>query len=79
VLAAAALVADRLAIDARLWWQAGIAPVSSGAALAFADLTLDPLLELGLGGPGGARLAADLLVSGIELIAPLHEAAAHDV
>jgi hypothetical protein len=42
--------------------------------LAYADLELEPLLDLGLRVPGAATLAADLLVSGIDLAAALHTA-----
>lgn len=68
VLAAAALLAERLAPDARHWWLLGSQPTDTAARLALADLALEPLLELGLQVPGGARLAADLLVRGVELL-----------
>ncbi|MCW2724237.1 MAG: cobT [Frankiales bacterium] len=67
VLAAGALAAERLAPGARRWWLAGAKPASTIAGLAFADLALDPLLDLGLTVPGGAALALDLLVRGTEL------------
>lgn len=68
VVAAAALVADRLAADARYWWLAGAAPTQTAAKLAAADLVLDPMLDLGLAVPGGAALTLEVLVRGLELI-----------
>jgi len=65
--AAAALVADRIAPDARLWWLPGSAPVAPAARLAMADLG-EPLLDLGLQVAGGAVLAADLLVRAVDLL-----------
>lgn len=67
VLAAAALLAERMSPGARHWWMAGSAPSSTAAQLALADLALDPLLDLGLAVPGGGRLATDLLLRGVEL------------
>jgi nicotinate-nucleotide--dimethylbenzimidazole phosphoribosyltransferase len=69
LLAAAALVADRIAPGARRWWLAGSQADGSAARLAYADLDLEPLLDLGLTVPGAAGLAADLLVGGISLTA----------
>ena len=66
--AAGALVAERLVPDARHWWLAGTTPITTAAALAVADLGLEPLLDLGLSVPGGAQLAADLLVRGVDLV-----------
>lgn len=74
VLAAAALVADRIAPGARRWWLASSQAREPAVRLAYADLELEPLLELGLRVPGAATLAADLLVSGIDLAAALHTA-----
>lgn len=68
VLAAAALAAERIAPSARRWWLAGSQSPSTVVRLAYADLALDPLLDLGLGVPGGAGLAADLLVGGVRLL-----------
>ena len=67
VVAAGALVAERMVPDARHWWLAGTTPVTTAATLALTDLALEPLLDLGLTVPGGAQLAADLLVRGVEL------------
>jgi nicotinate-nucleotide--dimethylbenzimidazole phosphoribosyltransferase len=68
VVAAAALVAERLAPDARHWWLAGPTPIGAAAQAAHADLGLEPLLDLGMTAPGGAALAADLLMRGVELV-----------
>jgi nicotinate-nucleotide--dimethylbenzimidazole phosphoribosyltransferase len=68
VVAAGALVAERMAPGARHWWLQGSTARSTGARLAFADVGLDPLLDLGITAPGGAALAADLLVRGVELV-----------
>ena len=68
VLAAAALVADRIAPGARRWWLASSQPGEKAVRLAYGDLELEPLLDLGLRVPGAAALAADLLVSGIDLV-----------
>jgi nicotinate-nucleotide--dimethylbenzimidazole phosphoribosyltransferase len=73
LLAAAALLADRLAPGARRWWLAGSPGSGVAARRAYAELDLDPLLDLDLTVPGGARLATDLLMSGIELEAELHD------
>jgi nicotinate-nucleotide--dimethylbenzimidazole phosphoribosyltransferase len=68
LLAAAGLVADRLAPGSRRWWLLGSPGAGVATKKAYAELELDPLLDLGLQLPGGAALAADLLVSGIELV-----------
>ncbi|GAC1610198.1 MAG: hypothetical protein NVS3B26_15710 [Mycobacteriales bacterium] len=68
VLAAAGLAAERLAPGARRWWLAASKPVSTVVAMAYAELALDPLLDLGITRSGSAALAADLLVSGIALL-----------
>jgi len=70
-VAAAALVAERIAPDARLWWLAGTSPVGAAARTAMLDLTGEPLLDLGLEVPGGAVLAADLVVRAVSLVNPV--------
>jgi nicotinate-nucleotide--dimethylbenzimidazole phosphoribosyltransferase len=75
VIAAGALVADRLEPGARHWWLQGTSATSPAARAAFADAGLAPLLELGLSIPGGAALAADLLIGGIDLASRLHDPA----
>lgn len=67
VVAAAALAADRLAPTARRWWLAATAPTATAPTLAYAELALVPLLDLGLTAPGAAGLAADLLIGAITL------------
>jgi nicotinate-nucleotide--dimethylbenzimidazole phosphoribosyltransferase len=79
VLAAAALLAERIAPGARRWWLAGSRSPGAAARLAYAELDLEPLLDLGLAVAGGAALAADLLVGGIELAVALHEERAKGV
>lgn len=69
LLAAAALAADRIAPGARAWWHAGSQSPATAVRKAYAELELDPLLDLGLTAPGSAALAADLLVSAIALTA----------
>lgn len=70
VVAAAALVADRLAPGARLWFQAVQLRSEPIQRVAFRDLGLEPLLELQLELPAGAGAlpALPLLRSGVELI-----------
>jgi nicotinate-nucleotide--dimethylbenzimidazole phosphoribosyltransferase len=68
IVLAAGLVAERLEPDARHWWLAGTSPTSPAAKHAMADLGLEPLLDLGLQVPGGATLAADLLIRGVDLV-----------
>ncbi|KKC00433.1 nicotinate-nucleotide--dimethylbenzimidazole phosphoribosyltransferase, partial [Mycobacterium nebraskense] len=60
---AAALVAERLAPGARLWWQAGHRSTEPGHALALAELGLEPILDLRmrLGEGSGAALALPVL------------------
>jgi nicotinate-nucleotide--dimethylbenzimidazole phosphoribosyltransferase len=67
-LAAAALAAERLAPGASRWWLAACKPSSTAVTLAYAELVLDPLLDLGLRVPGGAALAVNLLTSAVGLI-----------
>ncbi|GBE64798.1 nicotinate-nucleotide--dimethylbenzimidazole phosphoribosyltransferase [Mycobacterium sp. MFM001] len=60
---AAALIAERLAPGARLWWQAGHRSPEPAHALALAALELEPILDLRmrLGEGTGATLALPLL------------------
>jgi nicotinate-nucleotide--dimethylbenzimidazole phosphoribosyltransferase len=67
-VAAAALVAGRLAPGASTWWLAGQAPPGPAARAAHAELALEPLLDLGLGLPVGADLAAQVLEAGIGML-----------
>jgi nicotinate-nucleotide--dimethylbenzimidazole phosphoribosyltransferase len=72
-LIAAALLAERIAPGARRWWLAGSQPPTAVARRALEELELRPLLDLGLTVPGGAELATDLLVRGIDLVGGLHD------
>jgi nicotinate-nucleotide--dimethylbenzimidazole phosphoribosyltransferase len=60
---AAALVAERLAPGARLWWQAGHVSTEPAHALALAQLGLDPIVDLRmrLGEGTGAVVALPVL------------------
>lgn len=60
---AAALVAERLAPGARLWWQAGHRSTEPGHALALTELGLEPILDLRmrLGEGSGAAAALPVL------------------
>jgi nicotinate-nucleotide--dimethylbenzimidazole phosphoribosyltransferase len=73
LLAAAALLADRITPDARRWWLVASPGLDVASRQAYAELELEPLLDLGLTVPGGAALAAELLVGGIDLATRLHE------
>ena len=56
---AAALVAERMAPGARLWWQAGHRSTEPGHGLALAALDLDPILDLRMRlGEGTGAVAA---------------------
>ena len=63
VVTAAALVADRLAPGARLWWQAGHRSTEPAHTLACKQLGLDPIVDLGmrLGEGTGAAVALSIL------------------
>jgi nicotinate-nucleotide--dimethylbenzimidazole phosphoribosyltransferase len=68
--AAGAIVANRLHPGAAAWWLAGQAPPNPAARAAHADAGLVPLLDLRLGGPQGADLAADVLARAVDLLGP---------
>lgn len=70
VTAAAAVLADRLAPGAAGWLLAGQVPPSPAARKGLAEVGLTGLLDLGLAGPAGADLAADLLVAAVALVDP---------
>lgn len=69
-VAAAALVAERLHPGASWWWLAGQTPPAPAARSAHADLGLVPLLDLRLGLPAGADLAAEVLLRAVDLVQP---------
>ncbi|MGV0744577.1 nicotinate-nucleotide--dimethylbenzimidazole phosphoribosyltransferase [Mycolicibacterium sp. XJ870] len=67
VVAAAALVADRLAPGARAWWQAGHRSTEPAHSLALTQLDLDPIVDLGmrLGEGTGAVVALPIVRAAI--------------
>ncbi len=73
VSGAAALVADRMTPDARLWFVAGHVSTEPAHAAALAELDLAPLLDLGLrlGEGTGALLAVPLLQSAAATLADM--------
>ncbi|OBG97917.1 nicotinate-nucleotide--dimethylbenzimidazole phosphoribosyltransferase [Mycobacterium sp. E3251] len=70
---AAALVAERLAPGARLWWQAGHRSTEPGHALALTELGLEPILDLRmrLGEGSGATLALPLLRAAVATLSSM--------
>ena len=83
VVTAAALVADRLAPGARLWWQAGHRSTEPAHALALKRLDLEPIVDLGmrLGEGTGATVALSVLraaVATLALMATFGEAEVSD-
>jgi nicotinate-nucleotide--dimethylbenzimidazole phosphoribosyltransferase len=78
---AAALVADRLAPGARLWWQAGHLSTEPAHALALAQLGLDPILDLRmrLGEGTGAAVALPVLRAAVAALSSMASFAAAGV
>ena len=70
---AAALVAERLAPGARLWWQAGHRSTEPGHALALTELDLEPILDLRmrLGEGSGAALAVPVLRAAVATLSSM--------
>jgi nicotinate-nucleotide--dimethylbenzimidazole phosphoribosyltransferase len=70
---AAALVAERLAPGARLWWQAGHLSTEPAHALALAQLGLDPIIDLRmrLGEGTGAAVALPVLRAAVAALASM--------
>jgi nicotinate-nucleotide--dimethylbenzimidazole phosphoribosyltransferase len=70
---AAALVAERLAPGARLWWQAGHRSTEPAHALALAQLGLDPILDLQmrLGEGTGAAVALPVLRAAVATLSSM--------
>lgn len=73
VVTAAALVADRMAPGARLWWQAGHRSTEPAHELALAQLGLEPIVDLGLrlGEGTGAAVALPLLRAAVAVLASM--------
>jgi nicotinate-nucleotide--dimethylbenzimidazole phosphoribosyltransferase len=73
VVTAAALVAERLAPGARLWWQAGHLSPEPAHAPALAELGLEPIIDLGLrlGEGTGAALALPVLRAAVAVLAQM--------
>ena len=70
---AAALVADRLAPGARLWWQSGHRSTEPALGLALAQLQLDPILDLRmrLGEGTGAVVAVPVLRAAVAALSSM--------
>ncbi|BCO35572.1 nicotinate-nucleotide--dimethylbenzimidazole phosphoribosyltransferase [Mycobacterium heckeshornense] len=70
---AAALVAERLAPGARLWWQAAHRSAEPAHALALAQLGLDPILDLRmrLGEGTGAAVAVPVLRAAVAALSSM--------
>lgn len=73
VVTAAALVAERLAPGARLWWQAGHRSPEPAHALALTDLNLTPIVDLGLrlGEGTGAAVALPILRAAVATLSSM--------
>lgn len=73
VVTAAALVAERLAPGARMWWQAGHRSPEPAHALALADLNLTPIVDLGLrlGEGTGAAVALPIVRAAVATLASM--------
>ena len=73
VVTAAALVAERLAPGARLWWQAGHRSPEPAHALALAELDLTPIVDLGLrlGEGTGAAVALPIVRAAVATLASM--------
>lgn len=73
VVTAAALVADRLAPGARLWWQAGHRSTEPAHTIALQGLALNPIVDLGmrLGEGTGAAVALPILRAAVATLASM--------
>jgi nicotinate-nucleotide--dimethylbenzimidazole phosphoribosyltransferase len=73
VVTAAALVADRLAPGARLWWQAGHRSTEPAHALALERLALEPIIEMRmrLGEGTGAAVALPVVRAAVAALASM--------
>lgn len=73
VVTAAALVAEQMAPGARLWWQAGHRSPEPAHALALTQLSLDPIVDLGLrlGEGTGAAIALPIVRAAVATLASM--------
>jgi nicotinate-nucleotide--dimethylbenzimidazole phosphoribosyltransferase len=73
VVTAAALVADRLAPGARLWWQAGHRSTEPAHALALQQLELEPIIDLRmrLGEGTGAAVALPVVRAAVAALSSM--------
>jgi nicotinate-nucleotide--dimethylbenzimidazole phosphoribosyltransferase len=73
VVTAAALVADRMAPDARSWWQAGHRSTEPAHTVALERLRLEPIVDLGmrLGEGTGAAVAIPVLRAAVATLASM--------
>jgi nicotinate-nucleotide--dimethylbenzimidazole phosphoribosyltransferase len=67
VVTSAAVIAEQLAPDARLWWQAGHLSPEPAHKLALAQLKLEPIVDLGLrlGEGTGAAVALPIIQAAV--------------
>ena len=72
-MTAAALVAEQLAPGARLWWQAGHLSTEPAHALALAQLSLEPIVDLRmrLGEGSGAAVALPVLRAAVATLSSM--------
>jgi nicotinate-nucleotide--dimethylbenzimidazole phosphoribosyltransferase len=73
VVTAAALVAERLAPGARQWWQAGHRSTEPAHARALSELSLTPIVDLGmrLGEGTGAAVALPIVRAAVATLASM--------
>ncbi len=73
VVTAAALVAERMAPGARLWWRAGHRSPEPSHALALSQLGLEPIVDLGLrlGEGTGAAVALPIVRAAVAALASM--------
>lgn len=73
VVTAAALLAERMAPGARLWWQAGHRSPEPAHTLALTDLRLEPIVDLGmrLGEGTGAAVALPILRAAVATLSSM--------
>ena len=73
VVTAAALVAERMAPGARLWWRAGHRSPEPAHAVALSQLGLEPIVDLGLrlGEGTGAAVALPIVRAAVAVLASM--------